>query len=170
MNKKQLNIVLADDDADDCFFFEKALREISIATQLTSVNNGERLMDYLSKNSEQLPDVLFLDLNMPRKSGFECLTEITESSKLKDLYVVMFSTSYSFDRNYEQSMIDVLHRLGAQDYIRKPGDYVKLKELIHQSLTKLIEKRSLNGQKKNDDKNILSEGVLRTNQSNNLNQ
>jgi CheY-like chemotaxis protein len=148
MNKKQLNILLADDDADDCFFFEKALREIPLATQLTVVNDGERLMDYLFKNSEQLPDVLFLDLNMPRKSGFECLTEITENNKLKDLYVVMFSTSYTLDRNYEQSMVDVLYRMGAQDYIRKPGDFSKLKELIQESLTKLIEKRSLNGQKK----------------------
>ena len=148
MNAKQVNILLADDDADDCFFFEKALREIPLATQLTVVNDGERLMDHLSKNSEQLPHVLFLDLNMPRKSGFECLTEITENSKLKDLYVVMFSTSYTMDRNYEQSMIDVLYRMGAQDYIRKPGDFTKLKEHIHQSLTKLIEKRSLIGPKK----------------------
>jgi CheY-like chemotaxis protein len=113
------------------------------------VNNGERLMDYLSKNQEQLPDVLFLDLNMPRKSGFECLTEIVENIKLKDLPVVMFSTSYTLDPNYEQSMIDVLYKLGAQDYIRKPGDFTKLKELIHQSLIKLIEKRTLKGKKKN---------------------
>jgi CheY-like chemotaxis protein len=71
---KSINILLADDDTDDCFFFEKALREISITTQLTSVSDGERLMDHLSKNLGKLPDVLFLDLNMPRKSGFECLT------------------------------------------------------------------------------------------------
>lgn len=147
MKAKRLNVLLADDDADDCFFFEKALREISITTQLTIVNDGERLMDYLSQNSKILPHVLFLDLNMPRKSGFECLTEITENIKLKNLYVVMFSTSYTLDRHYEQSMIDVLFRLGAQDYIRKPGDFGKLKELILQSLSKLIEKRSLNGQK-----------------------
>ena len=145
---KSMNILLADDDADDCFFFEKALREIPVATQLITVNDGEKLMDHLSKNQDKLPDVLFLDLNMPRKSGFECLNEITESNKLKDLHVVIFSTSYTLDRNYEQSMIDVLHRMGAKDYIRKPGDFVKLKELIHQSLTKLTEKRSLNGQKK----------------------
>ena len=147
MNKKQLNILLADDDTDDCFFFEKALREISIPTQLTTVNDGERLMDYLSKNSEQLPDVLFLDLNMPRKSGFECLTEIVENIQLKEIPVVMFSTSYTLDPNYEQSMIDVLFKMGAQDYIRKPGDFAKLKELIQQSLTKLIEKNQLRGDK-----------------------
>jgi CheY-like chemotaxis protein len=123
------------------------LREIAIATNLTTVTDGERLMDYLSKNSTKLPDVLFLDLNMPRKSGFECLTEIVETIKLKDLPVVIFSTSYTLDPHYEQSMINVLYKLGAQDYIRKPSDFSKLKELIQQSLTKLIEKRSLNGQK-----------------------
>jgi CheY-like chemotaxis protein len=148
LKTKILNILLAEDDADDCFFFEKALREISIATHLTTVTDGERLMDYLSKNSAKLPDVLFLDLNMPRKSGFECLTEIVETIKLKDLPVVIFSTSYTLDPHYEQSMINVLYKLGAQDYIRKPGDFTKLKELIHQSLTKLIEKRAHDVHKK----------------------
>ena len=143
MNKKQLNILLADDDADDCFFFEKALREIPIAARLTMVNNGERLMDFIYKNLDHLPDVLFLDLNMPRKSGFECLTEIVENVKLKGLPVIMFSTSYTPDPKYEQNMVDVLYKLGAYDYIRKPGDFTKLKELIHQSLLKLVEKRSL---------------------------
>lgn len=140
MNTKQVNILLADDDTDDCFFFEKALREISIPTKLTIIKDGERLMDHLSNNSIQLPNVLFLDLNMPHKSGFECLSEIMENINLKDLYVVMFSTSYTSDLNYEQSMIDVLYKIGARDYIRKPGDFFKLKELIQKSLTKLIEK------------------------------
>lgn len=140
MSIKPIHILLADDDTDDCFFFDKALREISISTKLTIVNDGERLMDFLSTNSTNLPVVLFLDLNMPRKSGFECLTEIMEHTILKNLYVIMFSTSYTLDRNYEQSMINVLYKIGAQDYIRKPADFSKLKELIHQSLTKLIEK------------------------------
>ena len=56
-----LNILLADDDTDDRFFFDKALKEIPIATHLTTVHDGEQLMNYLSENSEHLPDVLFLD-------------------------------------------------------------------------------------------------------------
>ena len=101
-------------------------------------------MDYLSLNSEQLPDVLFLDLSMPRKSGFECLTEIKDNIKLKELPVVMFSTSYTQDFNYELSMIDVLYKLGAQDYIRKPGDMAELKKLIFHSLCKVIKVSRLN--------------------------
>jgi CheY-like chemotaxis protein len=139
-----LHILLADDDADDRSFFENALKEIPIEARLTAVNDGEELMDYLSKNSEQLPDVLFLDLSMPRKGGFECLTEIREDLKLKDFPIVMFSTSYTQDFNYEQGMITVLYKLGVQDYIRKPGSIPELKKLILHSLRKVIKESRLN--------------------------
>ncbi len=144
MNNNQqitpLNILFADDDVDDRFFFEKALREIPIASNLSTVIDGEQLMDYLSENVAQLPDVLFLDLSMPRKSGFECLSEIRENIKLKDMPVVMYSTSYTSDKNYEESMIDVLYKMGAQGFIRKPGDFEKLKQVIHEELVKIFEK------------------------------
>ena len=142
--KPPLNILLADDDADDRAFFENALKEIPVDTSLATVNDGEQLMEYLSKNPEQLPDVLFLDLSMPRKGGFECLTEMKEDIKLKDIPIVMFSTSYTQDFNYEQGMIGVLYKIGAQDYIRKPGTIAELKELILHSLRKVIKESRLN--------------------------
>ena len=138
-----LNILLADDDIDDRFFFEKALNEIPIATHLTFVHDGEQLMNYLSKNSEHLPDVLFLDLSMPRKSGFECLSEIKEDKKLKDLPVVMFSTSFPQDRNYEENLINSLSKMGAHHYIRKSGDFAQLKQIIHNTLIMEVEKKLL---------------------------
>ncbi|MFM9949293.1 MAG: response regulator [Saprospiraceae bacterium] len=139
-NTPPLNILFADDDVDDRFFFDKALREIPIENMLTTVNDGEQLMDYLLGDLEQVPDVVFLDLSMPRKSGFECLAEIRENAKLKDMPVVMFSTSYTSDINYEQSMIAVLYKMGAQDFIRKPGEFAKLKEAIHDALVKVVGK------------------------------
>jgi len=142
--KPPLNILLADDDADDRSFFRNALKEIPIDTNLATVNDGEQLMEYLSKNSKQLPEVLFLDLSMPRKGGFECLTEMKEDEKLKDIPVVMFSTSYTQEFNYEQGMIGVLYKLGVQDYIRKPGTIAELKELILHSLRKVIKENRLN--------------------------
>jgi CheY-like chemotaxis protein len=146
MNLNQLNILLADDDTDDCCFFSKALREIPIATIPVIVHDGEQLMDYLFKNSEHLPDVLFLDLSMPRKNGFECLCEIKENKKLKDLLVIMFSTSYPHDRNYEENMINTLLKIGAHDYIRKSGDFAQLKQVIHNTLIMVAENNSLKGQ------------------------
>ncbi|MFM9946395.1 MAG: response regulator [Saprospiraceae bacterium] len=139
-NNNPLNILFADDDVDDRFFFDKALREIPIENILKMVNDGEQLMDYLSGDLEQLPNVLFLDLSMPGKSGFECLAEIRENAKLKDMPVVMFSTSYTSDKNYEQSMIEVLYKMGAQDFIRKPGEFAKLKQEIHDALVKVMGK------------------------------
>jgi CheY-like chemotaxis protein len=134
---KTLHIILADDDTDDRLFFEKALKEIPIPNRLTTVTDGEQLMNYLIENADHLPDVLFLDLSMPRKTGFECLTEIKEDEKLKDLPVIMLSTSFPRDKKYEQNIITMLYTIGAVDYIRKPGDYQILKEVIHTALIKI---------------------------------
>ena len=136
-----LHIILADDDIDDRFFFDKALKEIPIPNRLTTVNDGEQLMNYLIENHTDLPDVLFLDLSMPRKTGFECLTEIKENAKLKDLPVIMISTSFPRDNKYEQNIINMLYTIGALDYIRKPGDYQILKQIIKDALLKVIAKK-----------------------------
>ncbi len=138
---KHINVLLADDDSDDQFFFNKALKSLPISTHLTTVHDGEQLMNYLAENSEHLPNVLFLDINMPRKNGFECLFEIKHNEKLKDLPVVMFSTSYPRDMNYERDMINTLLNIGAYDYIRKPDDFTQLKKVISNALDIIIKKK-----------------------------
>jgi CheY-like chemotaxis protein len=148
MDTEPIQILLADDDKDDCFLFREALSELPIATTLETVHDGEELITYLEKHKSSLPHVLFLDLNMPRKNGFECLTEIKHSDELKDLPVVMFSTSYPRDMHYEQDMIKVLYNIGAQDYIRKPANFTLLKEVINNILVKL-EPTLLRNQNKN---------------------
>ena len=133
-------ILLADDDADDCFFFEKALKEIPIETHLTIFRDGEQLMNYLNDNSDLLPDILFLDLSMPRKTGFECLSEIKENEKLKKIPVVVFTTSFTSGIEFERNLINTLSDIGSEEYIRKPSDFEQLKQIIHSSLNKVIEK------------------------------
>src|SRR5580698_1127062 len=97
-----LNIMLADDDPDDRYFFEEALRDFPLPTQLTVVHDGEQLIQLLTNEVNELPHILFLDLNMPRKNGFECLSEIKTSEKLKQLPVIVFSTSF------EQEVVNML--------------------------------------------------------------
>src|SRR5688500_20391697 len=75
-----IKVLLADDDIDDRYFFEKVLKSLMVNTELATVEDGERLMIYLAENSEKLPDILFLDLNMPKKNGTECLSEIGRAS------------------------------------------------------------------------------------------
>jgi len=132
--------LLADDDADDRFLFEKALKEIPIATHLTTVSNGEELMDYLFKDSTDLPDVLFLDLSMPRKTGYECLIEIKANKKLEAIPIIVFTTSIPSNIGAEMKLSNTMVKFGAQDYVRKPIDFDQLKHAIHQALIRVIEK------------------------------
>lgn len=124
MNEKKLNVLLADDDSDDCDFFKIALDALPLITKLKTVNDGEQLMNYLSENYENLPNILFLDINMPRKNGIECLSEIKQDNKLKDLPVVMFSTANS------QEKIKSVFKTGANVYLHKPCDIGQLKQLL----------------------------------------
>ena len=132
-----LNILLADDDIDDCIFFKEALGELEIPMQLSTVHDGEQLMQLLSGGSIELPNVLFLDLNMPRKNGFECLSEIKLSKQLKQLPVIIFSTSF------EQEVVNQLYRNGAQYFIRKPSEFSQFKKIIQQTLTLLTQQNIL---------------------------
>jgi CheY-like chemotaxis protein len=128
-----LKIMLADDDRDDRFFFDKALKVISIPTTLATVEDGAMLMNYLHTNTNNLPDVLFLDLNMPKMNGSECLTEIKQSETLKHIPVIIYSTSYHED------VADVLYNHGAHYYIRKT-DLTEIEKILKQVLTLLMKK------------------------------
>lgn len=131
MNSNPLSILLADDDTDDCIFFKEAVEELQLPTQLSTLHDGEQLMEHLNNKTNALPDVLFLDLNMPRKNGFECLSEIKGNQKLKQLPVIIFSTSF------EQEVVNLLYKNGAQYFIRKPSEFSQFKKIIHQTITTL---------------------------------
>jgi CheY-like chemotaxis protein len=110
-----LHILLADDDKDDRFFFKKALEDFDIKHVLQTVPNGEQLMDYLTGNIKHLPDILFLDINMPRKNGLECLVEIKSNNALKKMPVIIYTTSLL------NEVVDELYKLGAHYYLHKCG-------------------------------------------------
>ena len=120
---------LADDDDDDRLLFEDALRELSVDTSLTVATDGVDLMEKLQETVPPPPSVIFLDINMPRKNGFECLAEMKQIEKLRDIPVVIFSTSN------EDSTIDRTYRQGANFYIHKPRSFEKLKSAIQQIIT-----------------------------------
>lgn len=129
-----IKLLLADDDVDDRFFFKDSLSKLSIETNLTTVTNGVELMTALMTEKADLPDVIFLDLNMPMKSGFECLSEIIAHDRFRDLPIIIYSTSM------DEPVINSLYEQGAYHYIRKPGEYSKLKDVIFQGLSSLVNK------------------------------
>lgn len=123
-----IQILLADDDHDDCFLFERELKKCSFNTELKTVEDGEELMTYLIKNLKNLPDILFLDNNMPRKNGTECLQEIKKHPKLEGLPVIMYSTYVHED------IADLFFSTGAHYYVRKT-DHKELRKLLQHVLT-----------------------------------
>ena len=136
MISQKINILLADDDRGDCLLFKDALEELPVSAHLTIVHNGEEVIEELTKTGSKLPDVLFLDLNMPRKSGFVSLGEIKRSSELQDLPVIIYTTSS------EQQTVKNVFRDAAHYYICKPVDFSQLKKVIYEALTLITRKNN----------------------------
>lgn len=126
MENDALHIILADDDEDDRIFFKEALQGIRVKTTITLVNDGMQLMNYLNHPENHIPNVVFLDLNMPVKNGMECLIEIRKNNRLKDLAVAIYSTTSS------EEYIEEAFVRGANIYIKKPDDFSVLKVILEQ--------------------------------------
>ena len=118
------NILMADDDEDDRVFFQEAMAETVQTAVVQTANDGLELMSILARKNDKLPDAIFLDLNMPRKNGQECLVEIKTNKAYKDIPVVIYSTT----SNIEQ--IHSTYVAGANLYISKPDSYSKLKVIL----------------------------------------
>ncbi|ABG59166.1 response regulator [Cytophaga hutchinsonii] len=123
------NIYLADDDEDDRLFFRDALSEVCKEMRLTIAKDGVELMDILYLPPSPLPDVIFLDLNMPVKNGFECLEEIKKSELLKHLPIIIFSTTV------QEEAVNKVYKEGANFYICKPDNFNHLKKALKKVLS-----------------------------------
>jgi response regulator RpfG family c-di-GMP phosphodiesterase len=132
MIEKPILLLLADDDNDDRMFFKDALLELKLSVNLTLVENGTELMKLLTDNTYVKPHVIFLDINMPRKNGIECLREIKCNDTLKEIPIIMFTTAY------DTELVNTLYSGGVQYFIRKPNNFSELKSVIEKAIS-LIE-------------------------------
>ncbi len=126
MHNQPISILLADDDEDDRLIFKEAFDAVKMKTVVNTVNDGMELMEYLTDDRNTLPHILFLDLNMPRKTGMECLIEIKRIDYLKDIAIAIYSTSAS-EQDIEETFVK-----GANVYIKKPSDFTTLKNLLEE--------------------------------------
>lgn len=130
MKKEPVVILMADDDDDDFMLTQKALTASKLLNTLVRVNDGEELLDYLLnrgdyKDKETLrPGIILLDLNMPRKDGREALQEIKEHDSLKNIPVVVFTTSKAEEDVYRS------YQLGVNSFITKPVTFNNLLEVM----------------------------------------
>ncbi len=128
MSNSIYNIFYTDDDTDDQEVFKEVVSEINEGIYIFTQNNGAELMDILNSPPPS-PRLIFLDLNMPVKNGYEVLKEVRQSERLCALPIVIFSTSN------DSSSIAETRRLGATLYVPKPSSYNDLKTMLRSILT-----------------------------------
>jgi two-component system response regulator len=128
---KPITILMADDDEDDRILTQDALKESRVRNSLYCVNDGVELLEYLrrqgkfaDKKLSPRPGLILLDLNMPRKDGREALEEIKADAELKNIPVVILTTSIQ-----EEDKIKG-YDLGAASYITKPVNFDGLVDLM----------------------------------------
>ena len=122
---------MADDDDDDCLMIKEALEETPLANELYFVEDGEELMDYLyhrskcsGSNNSPRPDLILLDLNMPRKDGREALKEIKTDPDLRRIPIVVLTTSKAEEDIYRT------YDLGVNSFITKPVSFEELVDIM----------------------------------------
>ena len=131
MLSRDINILVADDDQDDCLLVREAFRDCKIAGRLHFVQDGDELLDYLKRRSpyqdEQRypsPDLVLLDLNMPRTDGREALALIKQDPELRSIPVIVLTTS-SAEEDILRSYAD-----GVNSFVTKPVSYSGLVEVV----------------------------------------
>ena len=119
-------ILLVEDDQDDQFFFIEAINKIENAILYAIANNGKEALNKL-ENSDALPDIIFMDINMEIMNGIECLSAIVKNPLTNHIPVVILSTSCS--------QKELAHNIGAKAFLKKPSDekilYSQIKQMIN---------------------------------------
>jgi CheY-like chemotaxis protein len=119
------NILLVEDDEDDQAFFREAINEIDNAVLYDIARDGKEAVDRLA-NAIILPDLIFMDINMPRMNGIDCLKQLASNPHTYNIPVVMLTTS----TNERALAIE----LGARDYIKKPSTYGLLRDCLQRTI------------------------------------
>lgn len=117
-------IILIDDDRDDAELFQEVLYEIDPSIGFEHFEESKEALKILLQKQDHLPDLIFLDINMPLVSGWQCLTEFKKTEHLKKVPVIMFTTSS------QPKEKETAKQLGADGFISKPSEYTTLKKLL----------------------------------------
>lgn len=118
------NILLIDDDMDDIELFRDALEEVDASISFRYANDGKEAVRDLSEQHDALPDLIFLDISMPTISGLQCLATFKKDEQLKNLPVIMYTTSS------QEREIRTAQELGASGFVTKPNDFKILKRIL----------------------------------------
>ena len=124
-------VLIVDDDTDDCDLFTEALADVKAATVCYCASDGDVAIQQLMKNEIERPDIIFLDINMPVMDGWECLSKLKSTDNLKDIPVIMHTTSSLVSDR------DIARKLGALCYVTKQSDFKILKRMLEIIVNKM---------------------------------
>ena len=113
----KFSLLLVDDDADDQLIFMEALNNIGITCSIHTAKDGVDALEVVNSSTFMVPDIVFLDLNMPRMNGKELLTILCRNPKFDEIPIIILSTSSRVED------IDDCIRLGASAYLTKQGSF-----------------------------------------------
>jgi len=125
---KALQLFLIDDDLDDQEIFCMALESIDATIRCTTANDGIEGIQALQSDKSLKPDFIFIDINMPRMNGFDCLRQIKELGIADSAKMIMYSTTS------DPKMIELSKQLGANDFMIKPSSLAFLRKKLTEKL------------------------------------
>jgi DNA-binding NtrC family response regulator len=121
--KRNMRLLIADDDPDDRHLFIEAVKEVNDIECITA-NNGLQALEWLQDTAHPLPDLIFLDISMPQLNGKKCLAEIKKDERLRNIAVLIYTTS----KDLEESKM--LKEMGAFHFISKPANATEIYYLV----------------------------------------
>jgi DNA-binding response OmpR family regulator len=125
-----INILIIDDDNDDSDLLRDAIQQISSETSCTMVSSSDDALKGVQTKGIPRPDLIFLDLNMPRVNGMQCLKELKANASLSEIPVAIYTTSKSHADHVESL------KIGASHFITKPSGFRQLCRIIRDIFTK----------------------------------
>ncbi|SKA01479.1 response regulator [Sediminibacterium ginsengisoli] len=128
--KKIENILLIDDDTDDIEIFREAVGEVVPDAHFDGITNCEKALSQLNNSLTGLPDLIFLDLNMPLINGKQCLSAMRKMAHLSNIPIIIYSTS-SFQKD-----IDETKQLGASEFLTKSSRFEETCNLLKRMISK----------------------------------
>ncbi len=133
MEHEKRDIIVVEDNPNDAELMVRSLKKNNLANKLVVLEDGEQALDYIfctgeykGRDSSVLPNVIFLDLKLPKVNGLEILKKVKSNDKTKMIPVVIVTSSK------EDPDIKAAYEFGANSYVVKPVDFTKFKETINQ--------------------------------------
>jgi CheY-like chemotaxis protein len=130
MNAELISVLLVEDDPGDVLLIREAFEDHKVGNLLSVVSDGVEAMRYIRREGSYgdavRPDLILLDLNLPRKSGIEVLAEIKGDPELSSIPTVVLTTSEA-----EEDIVRA-YKLHANAYITKPVDFAQFSQIVHQ--------------------------------------